>query len=207
MGSEASSTDALEAADAFEHAAKCYKMIKDYKAFVRCSERAISIFKRQNRYVKSALLYESLVDPTMTPVTDQIRFLQEASQFYDLADDKRSSPIKEKLANLYGAQGFFQEAAQFYITRSNDLASDPILIHAARKNFLFGRCCMVLHEQNGQVALSQSGFPGWFIGSREALMLQTWINWYEGEVEEFNPTISFPTWLISATSHNNKSLC
>ena len=207
MGLESSSTDALEAADAFEHAAKCYKMIKDYTALVRCSDRAISIFKRQNRYVKCALLYESLVDPTMTPVPDQIRFLQEARQFYDLADDKRSSPIAEKLANSFGAQGSFQEAAQFFLARSNDLALDPILIHAAKKNFLFGQCCMVLHEQNGQEALRQSGFPGWFIGSPEASILQAWINWYEGEIESFNPTISFPAWLITAASHNNKSFC
>lgn len=204
LGKIAESSDDLEAAEAYESAAKCYKMVKNYAELVRNMEMAISFLKRQNRFVKCALLYESLVDPSMAPVEDQIRFLKKAEKYYELADDKRSSPLRERLADLYGRQGRFKDAAEQYIARANDLAADPILIHAARKNFLFGQCCFALHEQSG--GMKKSGFPGWFTASQESSILMAWLQYYEGEVETFQPAVKFPAWLVEASS-GNKSLC
>lgn len=183
--------DDMEAGDAYEQAAKCAKMARDLERQVEATERAVAIFTKQRRPTKAALLYESLIDRSQPP-EQQLAFQLKAEQHYDAAEDRRASMVRERVAHLYGQTGQFKRAAEYFARRSEELFEDPLLIHAARRNYLYRLCALSLERG---AAYADAEYPGWFGNSEENRLYEDWLQFYEGELAAFKGMADLPEWL------------
>lgn len=198
-GSFADSADAIEA---YEQAAKCFKVAGDLPRAAQNYSKAISLCHRSNRYVKAAGLSESLAGACGNP-DDQIYALQNAIQFYEQVPDRRASQVREQLAMSFAQLQRYSEASQAYLQRSAELSDDPILIHSARKNWLLGLCCKTLH--NPSSLTEDTSYPTWFVGSEEHKVFDNWLQYREGTLAEFKTSLDLPRWLLDVPV--NESLC
>lgn len=153
---------------------------------MQCYQQAISLVLRRNRPAKAALLAEAMVD--VTP--DKLSALKLAERYYEQADDRRGSQVRERIAHLLAESGRYSEAAGFFLHRAEDLAHDPVLIRSARKNALLALVCAVLAEQ------SSDWLPEWFFGTQEHHAFDHWLQYYSGQVEEFTCQLDLPQWLL-----------
>lgn len=193
--------DPIESIESYEQAARCFKVAGDLQRSSQNYFQAIKLCERHNRYVKAAGLAEALAD--ICTADDQINALQIAIQCYEQVPDRRASQVRERLAQLLAQLQRYNEASKLYFQRSIDLSGDPILIHAARKNWLYGLCCKTIDSQAS--LKDEDGYPGWFVGSEEHKVFDNWVQYREGSIAEFRTTSDLPQWLLDIPV--NDSLC
>lgn len=193
--------DPIESIESYEQAARCFKVGGDLQRASQNYFHAIKLCERHNRYVKAGGLAEALADICVHD--DVINALQIAIQCYEQVPDRRASQVRERLAQSLAQLRRYNEASKLYSQRSMDLSEDPILMHAARKNWLYGLCCRTLHSQAS--LKDDDGYPTWFVGSEEHKVFDRWVQYMEGSVAEFKTTSDLPQWLLDIPVHD--SLC
>lgn len=191
----ASYADDHEAADALEQAALCYKLAQQKEASARCYEKSMHFAVKLNRPAKAALLAEAME----VVVADKIRALKLAERYYDMADDRRASQVRERIANGLAETTQYAEASRYFMQRAEELSRDPVLMRAARKNVLLSMACSSLADhQLGHI-------PDWYVGSQEHHLYDQWFAYHSGERVEFKPTLELPLWLMKIQP--SSSLC
>jgi tetratricopeptide (TPR) repeat protein len=191
----ASYAEEHEAADSLEQAALCYKLAQNQESSARCYEKSMNIAVKLNRPAKAALLAEAMVDV----VPNRLKALKLAERYYDLADDRRGSQVRERIANGLAEAAHYSEASRYFMQRAEELSRDQVLIRAARKNALLSMICSSLADQQ------PSNPPDWFVGSQEHYLYDHWLAYYSGEAEEFKSSLEMPSWLIKLQP--SSSLC
>jgi tetratricopeptide (TPR) repeat protein len=189
----ASFADSMESMEAYEQAAKSFKVAGDLQRSMQNYSRAIALCKRNSRYVKAAGLSESLADICANP-EDQLYALQDAIELYEQVEDLRGSQVRERVAQYLAQLRRYSEAGVMYFQRALGLSADPVLIHAARKNWLLGLSCKMLADTKS--LNDREIYPAWFVGSEEHKVFDRWVQYREGLVDEFKTNLDLPRWLL-----------
>lgn len=187
--------DSIESIEAYEQAAKSFKVAGDLPRAMQNYSQAIVLCKKYSRYGKAAGISESLADICANP-EDQLHALHDAIGLYEQVEDRRASQVRERVAQYMAQLQRYSEAGAMYFQRALDLSADPILIHAARKNWLLALCCKMLADTKS--LNDRANYPTWFVGSEEHRVFDRWVQYREGSAEEFKSNLDLPHWILDA---------
>lgn len=185
-------SDDLEAVDAFDQSAKCFKMARNQQRAQEQYSQALWICKKSGRNIKGALVAEAMAEVCQDPEA-MIPALIQAQELYELAEDRRASQIQERIAHAYAKIAKYGKASQYFMRRSMSLSEDPILIHAARKTWFLHLVYLAMDEDDG--LNEEQSYPSWFVGTEEQRLLDRWLAYMSGDADEFKHNHDLPDWL------------
>jgi tetratricopeptide (TPR) repeat protein len=169
------SDDPYSAAELYDEAARCRKMVQDFTGYEALTIKAAELFKARNRGIRAAGLYDKLAKHYVA--LDSREALLKAKDYfgksrdlYEIESDSRAEALAMEIINLYAKLGEYRKAAEGFIDEADRIfRKDVMFVNQSQRCLLFAVACLALDDEVlccRRIAEFVTQYS-WFANSRE----------------------------------------
>ncbi|PJF17447.1 Sec17p [Paramicrosporidium saccamoebae] len=169
------SEDPYSAAELYDEAARCRKMVQDFTGYEALTIKAAELFKARNRGIRAAGLYDKLAKHYMTfdsrdTLLKAKDYFGKSRDLYEIESDSRAEALGIEIISLHAKLGEYRKAADGFVDEAGRIfQKDAMFVNQSQRCLLFAVACLALDDEVlccRQIA-TFAGQYSWFANSRE----------------------------------------
>jgi tetratricopeptide (TPR) repeat protein len=183
----ASKVDPFAAAELLDEGARCKKMAGDIVGYESTTIKAAELFRKKNRYLRAASLYEKLAKHCLLEaekgsskgsskgqveslLKKAMNYFRKSMEYYEQEDDGRSKSLHVEVLNIMAKLGEHKKAADGFVEEAKRIfLMDSILVNQSQRMLLFAVMCLTAEDHivaNRRITELFNSYS-WFANSRE----------------------------------------